>query len=131
MQLQTKTQRGAIVALVVVVTVSLAFGLSLLGALPAGLAPVATDQVDRRDIAQTVEATGTVEPTDIIEIKSKASGQIVRMPVEVGSVVKAGDLLAQIDPLTMRNQYEQALAAEHSADAQLQIANAQKVTIGV
>jgi HlyD family secretion protein len=67
-----------------------------------------------------------VEPTDIIEIKSKASGQIVRMPVEVGSVVRAGDLLAQIDPLTMRNQYEQSLAAERSADAQLQIANAQK-----
>ena len=122
----TKTQRGAIAAVVVVLTVSLAFGLSQLAARPAEKAEVATGKVERRDIAQTVEATGTVEPRDIVEIKSKASGQIVRMPVEVGSVVKAGDLLAQIDPLTMRNQYDQALAAERSADAQLQIANSQK-----
>lgn len=120
-------KRASIVGAVVVLVVSVAFGLSQLAAGPAAKAEVPVEAIARKDIAQTVEATGTVQPTEIVEIKSKASGQIVRMPVEVGSVVKQGDLLAQIDPLTMRNQYNQALAAERAAAAQLQVANAQKV----
>jgi HlyD family secretion protein len=123
---KAQTRRVAIVAGVAVLVVSIAFGLSQLGARPAEQAAVPVEAVERRDIVQTVEATGTVEPVDVVEIKSKASGQIVRMPVEVGDRVAAGDLLAQIDPLTVRNQYDQALAAERSAAAQLQIANAQK-----
>ena len=123
---KTQTKRVAIVAGVAVLVVSIAFGLSQLGARPAEKAAVPVEAVERRDIIQTVEATGTVEPMDMVEIKSKASGQIVRMPVEVGDRVAAGDLLAQIDPLTVRNQYNQALAAERSAAAQLQLANAQK-----
>lgn len=71
--------------------------------------------IERRDIAQTVEATGTVEPVEIVEIKSKASGQIVRMPVEVGSIVHAGDLLAQIDTVNVQNQYDEANAALDAA----------------
>jgi len=57
------------------------------------------EPVSLRDIALTVDATGTVEPIDLIEVKSKASGQIVRMPVDVGSNVRQGDLLAQIDQI--------------------------------
>ena len=62
---------------------------------------VVTEAVARRDIDQTVQATGTVEPVETVEIKSKASGQILRMPVEVGSVVRAGQLLAQIDTVNV------------------------------
>ncbi len=71
--------------------------------------------IERRDIAQTVEATGTVEPVEVVEIKSKASGQIVRMPVEVGSMVHAGQLLAQIDTVNVQNQYDEAAAALDAA----------------
>lgn len=71
--------------------------------------------IERRDIAQTVEATGTVEPVEVVEIKSKASGQIVRMPVEVGSIVRAGQLLAQIDTVNVQNQYDEAAAALDAA----------------
>ena len=87
---------------------------------------IATEPVSRRDISQTVEATGTVQAIEVIEIKSKASGEILKMPVEIGSVVKAGDLLVQIDPLTVRNQYDQALAAEQAAAAQVQVTTTQK-----
>ena len=48
------------------------------------------------------------------------------MPVAIGSVVKAGDLLAQIDPLTVLNQYNQLLAALQAAQANVAITSAQK-----
>jgi len=89
-------------------------------------AEIMTVPVERRDIALTIEATGTVEPIDLVEVKSKASGQIVRMPVQVGSVVRRGDLLAQIDPRDVQNQYAQALAALRAAQAKVQISAAQK-----
>lgn len=84
------------------------------------------EPVARRNISLTVEATGAVEPIDLVEVKSKASGQIVKMPVEVGSLVRKGDLLAQIDPRDVQNQYSQALAALKAADAKVQISLAQK-----
>ena len=86
---------------------------------------VQTEAVARRDILQSVEATGTVEPVEIVEIKSKASGQILRMPVETGSVVKAGDLLAQIDTVNVQNSYDEAYAALRAAQANLDITRAQ------
>jgi HlyD family secretion protein len=93
---------------------------------PAAADMVLTEAVARRDISQTVEATGTVQAIEVVEIKSKASGQILKMPVAIGSVVKAGDLLAQIDPLTVRNQYDQLLAALQAAQANVAITSAQK-----
>src|SRR5213593_4498994 len=58
---------------------------------------VPTEPVARRDITVTVEATGTVEPIDLVEVKSKASGLIVKMPVDVGTTVEQGQLMVQID----------------------------------
>jgi HlyD family secretion protein len=92
----------------------------------AGADAIPVEPVERRSIAVTIEATGTVEPIDLIEIKSKASGQIVNMPVEVGSVVKKGDLLAQIDPRDVQNQYAQTLAALKAAQSKVDVSNAQK-----
>jgi HlyD family secretion protein len=85
--------------------------------------PLAT--VGRQDIATTIEATGTVEPIDLIEVKSKASGQILRMPVEAGSVVRAGELLALIDTVDVQNAYAQALAALRAAQAKVDVSSAQ------
>src|ERR1041384_5516869 len=63
-----------------------------------------TVPAERRTIALSVQANGTVEPVDVVEVKSKASGTIVRMPVDIGSNVKTGDLLVQIDPRDVQNQ---------------------------
>ena len=56
---------------------------------------IETAAVERRDIIVDAQATGVVEPINIVEVKSKSSGQIVQMPVEVGSEVAHGDLLVQ------------------------------------
>jgi HlyD family secretion protein len=72
------------------------------------------------------EATGAVEPINIVEVKSKASGLITRMPVDVGSNVKPGDLLVQIDTHDVQSQYDQTVAALRAAQASLDVAAAQK-----
>ena len=114
-------------------TILIVAGLVVVGAVVARFvlrprtAPLAilTETVERRDVAMTIEATGTVEPIDLVEVKSKASGQILAMPVEVGSHVQVGDLLAQIDTVDVENAYEQASAALRAAQAKNDISSAQ------
>ena len=87
---------------------------------------IQTVPVERRDIVVDAEATGVVEPINVIEVKSKASGQIERMPVETGSKVSPGDLLVQVDTRDVRNQYNQALADLRAAEARVAVAQAQR-----
>ena len=87
---------------------------------------IPTALVERRDIVSNAEATGTVEPVNIVEVKSKASGQITAMPVDIGTVVSAGQLLVQIDTRDVRNQYDQTVAAQQAAQASLNVSLAQK-----
>jgi HlyD family secretion protein len=87
---------------------------------------VETAPVERRDIVVEAEATGTVEPVDTVAVKSKAGGLVIRMPVQVGSTVKPGDLLVQIDTRDLRNQNEQARADLVAAQARLDAARSAK-----
>jgi HlyD family secretion protein len=87
---------------------------------------VATAPVTKRDIVVNAEASGTVEPINVIEVKSKASGQITRMPVETGSQVKPGDLLVQVDTRDVRNQYNQALADLRAAESRQEVSRSQR-----
>lgn len=86
---------------------------------------IQTVPVTRRDIVVTAQATGTVEPVDTVAVKSQAQGLIVAMPVEVGTQVKPGDLIAQLDTRTLTNDYDRAVAAEKAAQAALTVANAE------
>ncbi len=82
--------------------------------------------VERRTITVDAEATGVIEPINVVEVKSRASGQITALPVETGSQVQPGDLLVQLDTREMRNQYDQSIADERAADARFQVAQAQR-----
>lgn len=93
---------------------------------PTTAMAIPTAPVERRDIVANAEATGTVEPVNIVEIKSKASGLITAMPVDIGTRVSAGQLLVQIDTRDVKNQYDQTVAAEKAAEASLSVAAAQK-----
>jgi HlyD family secretion protein len=88
--------------------------------------PIPTAAVERRDIVVDASATGAVEPINVVEVKSKASGQITQMPVETGTMVKPGDLIVQLDTRDVKNQYDQALADVRAAEAKLQVSEAQK-----
>lgn len=89
-----------------------------------------TETVVRGDIQNLVTATGTIQPRDYVDVGAQVSGQLEKLHVDVGSEVKAGDLLAEIDATVyaakvdatraqLRNQQAQLLDRE----AQLQLAN--------
>jgi HlyD family secretion protein len=77
------------------------------------------------DLRITVEATGTVEPIREVEVKSKASGEVLRLHVDVGDRVEPGTLLAEVDPRDVRNAYEQAEADLEVAEARTEISEQQ------
>ena len=87
---------------------------------------VQTALVTRRTIVIDAEATGAVEPINVVEVKSKASGLITKMPVETGTLVKPNDLLVQIDTRDVQNQYNQVEADLKAAQAKLRVSEAQK-----
>src|SRR5690349_8552963 len=80
----------------------------------------------RRDIVVRVQATGTLEPIDLVAIRSKASGLVQKMPVDIGSDVKAGDLIVQIDPRDVRNEFDGAVADDVASVAAMNNAAMQK-----
>ncbi len=84
-----------------------------------------TAPVGKRDIRVAVEATGQIEPAITVELKSKASGQILKIQGETGQVVTAGTLLVQIDKRTPQNALAQAVAQLEAARARRSIAEAQ------
>jgi HlyD family secretion protein len=79
--------------------------------------------VARRDIVVSASASGAIEPVLTVDVKSKASGEIIEMRVQTGDDVAANQLLAAIDPRIPRNNLAQADA--NLAVAQAQLANAQ------
>lgn len=85
-----------------------------------------TALVERRTIDVRVEATGQIEPIRIVEVKSKASGEVLRIHVETGDEVAQGQLLAEIDPRDVRNALAQAEADLEVARARLQTSVAQR-----
>jgi HlyD family secretion protein len=85
-----------------------------------------TVKVERRSIIVAVEAAGTIEPVATVELKSKASGEILDMKAETGDEVALGALLVKVDPRTARNRLAQAEADLTAARARLSIAAAQQ-----
>lgn len=65
-------------------------------------------EVTRGDLESRVSATGTLNPVDQVEIGSQVSGTIQRINVDYNSRVKAGEVLAQIDPAMFRANKSQA-----------------------
>ena len=68
------------------------------------------EKVKSKFLELIIEASGSVEAISSIEIKSKASGEILFLGAEVGDTVKKGDVLARIDQRTPSNTLSQAEA---------------------
>jgi HlyD family secretion protein len=84
-----------------------------------------TAQVERGDLTLRAEAIGTVEPVRTVEVKSKASGEILQLFADIGDEVAPGQVLAEIDPRDVRNRFDQAQADLDVAQARADIAAAQ------
>jgi len=81
-----------------------------------------SETVDVVDIQVSVEASGVIEPVRTVEVKSKASGEILNVYAETGDVVEAGSLLVEVDKRTPRNELAEAEATLKAARARRQIA---------
>ena len=87
---------------------------------------IRTADVARRTIVVQAEATGVIEPINVVEVKSRASGQVTQMPVETGTLVRPGDLIVQLDTRDVQNQFNQAKADLEAAEKKLEVSAIQK-----
>jgi HlyD family secretion protein len=73
--------------------------------------------VARSTLSISVEAAGVIEPIRTVELKSKASGEILEIGADTGNTVARGALLVRIDPRILRNRLGQAEAQLNAAKA--------------
>ncbi len=78
-----------------------------------------TATVQRGDIEDQVSATGSLQPRDYVDVGAQVSGQLRKIHVEVGSEVKEGDLLAEIDAETSQARVDASKAQLRSQAAQM------------
>ena len=89
---------------------------------PKNEATFITEEVKRGKIAQTVSATGEISATNLVDVGAQVSGQINKMHVKIGDVVKEGDLIAEIDNVTQVNEVNTRKAQLQTYQAQLESA---------
>jgi HlyD family secretion protein len=82
--------------------------------------------VVRRDIVVSAQAAGTIQPDTTVEVKSKASGEILQIRVETGQEVRRGELMVNVDPRTAQNSMAQTQAEFEVARATLANARSTK-----
>ena len=75
--------------------------------------------VTRRDITVTAQASGAINPDTTVQVKSKASGEILDIKVQTGDVVKHGTLIVQVDQRIPANDVATAQASLQVDSAQL------------
>ncbi|WKV97944.1 efflux RND transporter periplasmic adaptor subunit [Pseudomonas sp. B21128] len=93
--------------------------------LPPSRDKFATVQVSRGDIESSVTALGTLQPRRYVDVGAQASGQIRKIHVDVGDVVKEGQLLVEIDPATQKAKLDASQFSIENLKAQLQEQQAQ------
>ena len=73
--------------------------------------------VERGDINVVIDATGTIEPLNVVEVSSKASGKILSLTVEEGDSVEKDDVIARIETTYVAVDLEQAEADLRASQA--------------
>ncbi len=75
----------------------------------------------RGPLSVTVNATGVIEPNFVVEVKSKAGGEVIKLPYEEGDEVKKGDLLIELNPVDEQRNLDKAKTNVQQAEADLAI----------
>jgi len=75
--------------------------------------------VEIGDIENAVTAAGTLQPSKFVDVGAQVSGQLEKLTVEVGDVVEAGGLVAEIDATVQINRVEASRASLRAQEAQL------------
>lgn len=83
-----------------------------------------TSAVKVGNLREIVTATGTLKGLDSVDVGPQISGRIAKVHVDVNDEVKAGQVLAEIDPEQLRSRVEQSRAQVRAADAAVRLARA-------
>lgn len=83
---------------------------------------IRTHVVGEYTVENTVTATGTIEPVETVEVGTQVSGKVEKIYVDFNDVVKKGQLLAELDKLTLNQNVSRANASLTSAESQLNYA---------
>ena len=83
---------------------------------------IRTHVVSEYTVENTVTATGTIEPVETVEVGTQVSGKVEKIYVDFNDVVKKGELLAELDKLTLNQNVSRAKASLTSAESQLNYA---------
>jgi HlyD family secretion protein len=102
---------GSIAVFILIVVLAITKGKSNEGT------KVSVEKVTKRTIIQTVSANGKIQPEKDIKISPYISGEVVELLVKEGNEVKAGDLLAKIDPEIYVSSYDQSVASVNTQKA--------------
>jgi multidrug efflux system membrane fusion protein len=78
------------------------------GGAPTGPVPVVAGTVAKKDVPIYLDGLGTVQAFNTVTVRRRVDGQLQKVAFEEGADVKAGDLLAQIDPAPFQTQVSQA-----------------------
>ncbi|MDB2437327.1 efflux RND transporter periplasmic adaptor subunit [Hellea sp.] len=115
-----------LIAAVVLIALALlwAFFLKPDSSAEVGTFEIETAKVETGDVARIVSASGAVRALTTVEVGSQVSGQIIELNADFNSEVKAGDIIARIDPQTFESSVESAQANVLSAQANLAVQKA-------
>lgn len=89
------------------------------GAKPIATTPTPTAKIERGSVRQAVTSTGKIVSNLDVEIKCKASGEVVKLPFDISQAVKKGDLLLELDPRDEQQRVRQAEATVRASQARL------------
>ena len=76
-------------------------------------------EVTQQDITTTVTATGTIEPVTSVDVGTQVSGIVSKLYVDYNSVVKAGDVIAELDRTNLMSELSSTQANLKSAQSEL------------
>ncbi|MGE3916219.1 MAG: efflux RND transporter periplasmic adaptor subunit [Hyphomicrobiaceae bacterium] len=86
--------------------------------------PVLAARAELQSVPVLVDAVGTVRPLNIVTVKPQVDGRILKIGFKEGQDVKAGDLIAELDPASYQAALDQAIARREITATQL--ANARR-----
>lgn len=111
-----KTLRNVLIgAAVLVVIVVIANKMGWIG--KGKITKVAVTKVEKKNIVETVSASGKIQPEVEVKLSPEVSGEIVELNVKEGDVVKKGQLLCKIKPDILASGYDRTVASYNAQKA--------------
>jgi HlyD family secretion protein len=108
-------KKKKVIIISVATVIIVAFGIRfLLKASPKDAFKLETTNISLNKISSTVTATGTIEPITEVTVGTQVSGKVAKIFVDYNSVVKKGEVLAEIDKTNLQTEYNTQFLAVQS-----------------